>query len=184
MNLYVGDLLFAEADGFIGKSISIVTHSPFSHVGMIYNREWIFEAHMVENTRLNPLKDYQGRKFRVLRPRLTNEEKHQLKKLMEEFNGALYSPWDILTNFTFSWLPPATRRNLVAKLGRKKMMICSELVGRLLYTVDPKKFSYLYPYGGLQPADVFVLGVANGMKEIIEPGIKPTEQIDVVEPTV
>lgn len=166
MKLYVGDLIFPAPSGFVGKGIAAVTRSNFSHVGMVYDKNWVFEAHIGKNTRLNPLKEHNGKKFRVLRPNLTTKEKHHLKKLMEEFNGTPYSTWDIFTNFTFSWLRPKARRGLVSKLGSKGMMICSELIGRMLFTVDSKKFAYFNQYGGLQPGDVFDLGMENGMREI------------------
>lgn len=181
MKLYVGDLIFPIASpGFISSAIRKITKSEFSHVGMVYDKNWIFEAHMGKNTRLNPMAEYEGKKFRVLRPKLSNIEKARLKDLMEEFNGTFYSPWDIGTNFAFSWLKPARRRAVVDKLGSKKMMICSELVARMLYTVDPKQFALFKEYGGFQPVDVFMQGLSSGMKEIEEAAAVPAARIDVV----
>ena len=183
MKLYIGDLVFPEPSGFVGKGIAAVTRSKFSHVGMVYNQEWIFEAHVWINTRLNPMSEYKGKTFRVLRPGLSKIEKHHVKKLMEEFNGNHYSVWDIATNFTFSWLKPITRRKLVNKLGSKKMMICSELVGRILYNVDSDKYKPFEVYSGLQPNDVFVLGLDCGMKEILEAVKEPVKKIEVIQET-
>jgi len=166
-NLQTGDVLFVEGKGIIGKGIALVTRSKVSHVGIIYNKDLIFETHAGQNARLNPIaKRYAGKNVLVYRPPLSDSDKEKVIKRCHKYNGSKYSMFDIGTNFLFAWMPSKLRRKIVAKLGRKSWMICSEITARILYDVNPTKFDYLKLYEGLQPGGVLKFAEVNQWKRI------------------
>lgn len=160
-----GDVLFVSGTGIIGNGIKFVTQSDVSHVGIIYNGQLIFETHSGQNARLNPIKKtYDGKKVELYRPPLTDKERESVINLCHKYNGSKYSNFDIVTNFAFSWLRSKARRKVVSYLGRKSWMICSEITSRILYEVNPEKFSYLSIYEGLRPDDLKSIAKSKGWK--------------------
>lgn len=150
-----GDVLFVCGKGIISEGIKLVTQSQVSHVGLIYNSQLIFETHAKQNARLNPIKKhYEGKKIEIYRPPLDEKEKVKLIEICHKYNGSRYSMFDIGTNFAFFWLRSPARRKVVSFLGRKSWMICSEITARILYEVNPEKFSYLAGFEGLRPDDL------------------------------
>lgn len=160
-----GDVLFVSGTGFVGGGIKFITRSDVSHVGIIYNSQLIFETHAGQNARLNPIKkSYSGKKIELYRPPLDEKEREKVISLCHKYNGSQYSMFDIGTNFLFSWMKSPARRKVVAALGRKGWMICSEITARILYEVNPEKFSYLSTFEGLRPDDLKKIAGEQGWK--------------------
>lgn len=164
-----GDILFAKGKGFISNGIKLVTKSEFTHVGAFYSTNLIFETHQKTNAKLSFFqKEYKNKEYVCLRTDLTEDEKQKFKNLVKKYDGTKYSGWDIFTNFVFAWLPSKARRKTVSFLGKKSVMICSELIGRILYEIDPSKFFYLKDYEGNTPYDLYKILLKYYWKNVSE----------------
>ncbi len=166
-NLKTGDVVFVSGHGAISHGIRFITRSKASHVGIVYNKQLIFETHLHQNARLNPIKTtYAGKIVEVYRPPLIEVEREKVIKFCHKYNGSKYSLFDIGTNLLFFWLPSRWRRKTVSTLGRKGWMICSEITARILFDVNPEKFKYLGMYEGLQPGGILKLAKENNWMKI------------------
>jgi len=70
-----GDLIFQTSNSSQSKAIQLATHSPYSHVGIVYEQKgnfWVYEA--VEPVKLTPIKDWikRGKKGHYVVKRLKN----------------------------------------------------------------------------------------------------------------
>lgn len=70
-----GDIIFQTSNSSQSKAIQLATHSPYSHVGIIYEQKgsfWVYEA--VEPVKLTPLKTWikRGKKGHYVVKRLKN----------------------------------------------------------------------------------------------------------------
>lgn len=149
-------IVFFSGTGFVSKSIMKLTDSEVSHVG-IQLGEWIFETHIGKNAAYVPFRKYKDSKtisFEIL------PKKHNfydiISELCDKHQFAPYSPWDIFTQASTSWLAPKIRKGLVSFLGGKKFMICSELTARILYEADQFQFAEFEEFEGLTPADLLM----------------------------
>lgn len=158
------------SSGAISNGIRAVTRSPFSHVGLIYSNDFIFETHMRVNARFNPLnKKYVGKHIVVVRPELTEGQKADIKRRCEYYDETRYSMWDIATNFAMSWLPPEKRKSIVQGIGTKSMMICSEITATIYY--EGAGFQEFVKSGGLTPSDVFEIQTKIRKDKIVFDGV-------------
>lgn len=122
------------------------------------------------NARFNPLnKKYVGKHIIVVRPKLTDGQKKDIKKLCEYYDETRYSLWDIGTNFITSWLPAEIRKSVVEGVGTKSMMICSEMTATIYY--EGAGFVEFSKAGGLTPSDVFKIQTEKRKDTIVFDGV-------------
>jgi len=146
-----GDVLFSYGKGIVSSGIKLITRSSVTHVGIIMNKDWIFETHWGQNARLNPLEKYERQNYLIMRPPVDNTDRLKVQDRIKKYNGSRYSTLDIINNFLFCWLPTDFRRDAVSFLGTKGLMICSEITARILWESNKEKFAYLDGFEGLRP---------------------------------
>jgi hypothetical protein len=124
-------------------------------VAIVYDKDKLFEADNPGLMRFNSIHEYDDKKFSVYRLKtLTPEQKMKIKDLCHQYENEKYSVLDITTNALFFWLAAPIRQKVVAAIGNKKFMVCSELVGRIIYeSTQFKNFKY---FEGLTPEDMYV----------------------------
>lgn len=101
-----GDIIFQTSTSSQSKAIQLATHSPYSHVGIIYEQKgdfWVYEA--IEPVQLTPLKTWikRGKKGKYVVKRLKNastiltqEVLKKMKAVGEKYMGKhydLYFEW-------------------------------------------------------------------------------------------
>jgi len=101
-----GDIIFQTSTSSQSKAIQLATHSPYSHVGIIYEQKgdfWVYEA--IEPVQLTPLKTWikRGKKEKFVVKRLKNastiltqEVLKKMKAVGEKYMGKhydLYFEW-------------------------------------------------------------------------------------------
>lgn len=101
-----GDIIFQTSNSRQSKAIQLATHSPYSHVGIIYQKEgsfWVYEA--IEPVQLTPLKTWikRGQKEQYVVKRLRNADQildeqalHSMKTIGKQYMGKHY-------DFYFEW---------------------------------------------------------------------------------
>lgn len=104
--LQSGDIIFQTSNSRQSKAIQLATHSPYSHVGIIYQKEgsfWVYEA--IEPVQLTPLKTWikRGQKEQYVVKRLRNADQildeqalHSMKTIGKQYMGKHY-------DFYFEW---------------------------------------------------------------------------------
>lgn len=101
-----GDIIFQTSNSSQSKAIQLATNSPYSHIGIVYEKEgsfWVYEA--VEPVQLTPLKTWikRGKKGHYVLKRLKNaatilspEVLKKMKTVGEKYAGKhydLYFEW-------------------------------------------------------------------------------------------
>lgn len=124
--LQAGDVVFFEPADFVGKVISIITFSKYSHVALVIDPEHIIEAE-TSGVRIVPLSEALGRTQNkdafTLRPEARarfNEE--GLKSFVEQVNGRPYDFYQAV----ISGLHGIDRK--ISNKESEKNLFCSELV--------------------------------------------------------
>ena len=150
-----GDLLFVNGNGLISRLIKKITVGEVNHLGVVYDKETIFETDLSwGKAEFHNLEKYDNKKIILVRMRKL-EDRASIRKLCEKYNGTPYSIVDIATNLLFAPLKDQLREKLVEIFGTKKFMICSEMSAKILYEASGyKPFS---KYEGLNPQDLLTL---------------------------
>jgi hypothetical protein len=101
-----GDIIFQTSNSSQSKAIQLATHSPYSHIGIVYEKEgdfWVYEA--IEPVQLTPLKTWikRGKKGHYVLKRLKDaatilspEVLKKMKSVGEKYVGKHY-------DFYFEW---------------------------------------------------------------------------------
>lgn len=170
--VYTGDLLFYKGNSLVSKIIQKTTGSNFSHVGLVYDQEHIFETDLSwGKAQLRKLDHYEGKEIYVVRLRQLNNYS-KIKGLCQKYDKTPYSILDISTNLLFSMLKDSLREKLVRLVGTKKFAICSELSARILY--EATKYSPFKHYEGFTPQDLFMITCLDqGNWEVVLDHLKP-----------
>lgn len=147
-----GDMLFVNGNSIISRIIKKVTFGEVNHVGIVYDKETIFETDLSwGKAEFHKLDRYDNKKVIIVRMRKL-EDRVSIKELCEKYNGTPYSIVDIATNLLFSGLKDQIREKFVRTLGTKKFMICSEMSAKILY--EASGYKPFAKYEGLTPQDI------------------------------
>lgn len=145
-----GDTLFLFGDGWIER----VTFSRIRHVGIVFDEDFIFETDIWKRRAgFNTLDTYDNRHVEVWGTKDIDHNKVQ--DLCEKYNKSPYSWLDIANNFWTAPLHPEIRKKIVAALGNKYFMICSEISARIIY--EATGYEHLKDYEALEPCDLLKL---------------------------
>lgn len=155
--IHPGDIIFFRGKSFISRGIRWFTDSEWSHVGMALNGTELIEATAagVEKNKIEPLIK-NAEKICIKRiPDLTVEEMETIKT---KAYACLYENYDFLQ--FISLIPYFLFRKLGFNwtfliFNSRTKMICSELVGVLLWTVDRKLAKTISKLKKITPQDVY-----------------------------
>jgi hypothetical protein len=173
------DILFLSGDNWISRSIQKVTFSDFSHVGIIYDKDTMFETDIKwGKASLRDIEKYNDNKVIIMRPVGICQAEY-IQKLCIKYNNTPYSFVDILTNFFLSPFNNTIRRKVVSWIGTKRFAICSELTARIYF--EASKLAYLGGYEGYTPQDLFEICINHPehfqvVLDQISDSIPPTEE--------
>lgn len=147
-----GDLLFVNGNSLVSRIIKKITTGEVNHVGVVYDKDTIFETGLSwGKAEKHKLDKYDNKKIIVVRMRKL-EDREKIQELCDKYSGTPYSIIDIITNIIFSPFNDTIREKFVKTLGTKKFMICSEMSAKILYeTTGYKPFK---DYEGLTPQDI------------------------------
>lgn len=151
-----GDLLFVKGDGFISKIIRKVTSGETNHVGVVYDKDTIFETDLSwGKAEMHPISKYDDKKVYIVRLNqftVHGNDAEEVKRLCEKYNNTPYSVVDIITNLLLSPFNEKIRTKVVSLVGTKKYAICSELSARIIY--EAANYGPFFDYEGLEPQDL------------------------------
>lgn len=152
-----GDILLLFPNSQIGRLIVKATFGKVNHAAIVVNETTLFETDGdMGKAKFMPISKYDNRHLLIMRCSYLNNKEADLLKLCQRYNGTPYSYWDIITNGLFCWLRPQLREKVIAFLGTKRFMVCSELVARIVYQLTWRK--EWADYEGMVPEDIRLLG--------------------------
>jgi hypothetical protein len=150
-----GDLIlvYPKKDQWLGTMIRKFTFGEVSHAALVIDKDTLFETdgNMFTAKFTSPDK-YEGRHLLIVSSAALQGKEEQLRTVATQYLGAPYSYWDIGTNMAFFWLAAPLRRKIIAILGTKSFMLCSELAARIMYEVGHRE--ELRTYEGVSPEDL------------------------------
>lgn len=173
-----GDIILQTSQSSQSKAIQIGTHSPYSHVGIIYlenGKPMVFEA--IKTVRLTPLDQWisrgEGNKYTLMRPKksLSADQLQKMKQVGETYAG---KPYDI----KFAW--------------EDDTLYCSELVWKIyqegagIKLSSPRKMK---DYDFDDPKILNMMekrwnGKINWSEKVVAPSdIANSKKLDVIEDT-
>ena len=146
-------LVYPKPGQWLGSLIRRVTFGEVVHAAIVVDKETLFETdgNMFTAKFTLPAK-YEARHLLIVRCRSLQGKSEEIRKEAEKYKGTPYSYWDIATNLLFFWLAAPLRKKLIALLGTKAFMLCSELVARISYEVGQRE--ELRTYEGVCPEDL------------------------------
>lgn len=146
-------LVYPKRNQLLGKIIRKFTFGDVSHSAIVVDKDTLFETDgdMFTAKFTSPDK-YEGRHVLIVTSKSLQGKADEIRSEGEKYKGAPYSYWDIATNMMFFWLAAPLRKKLIAFLGTKKFMLCSELTARISYEVG--KRDELRTYEGVCPEDL------------------------------
>ncbi|AUM58871.1 hypothetical protein BCP01_070 [Bacillus phage BCP01] len=136
-----GDVIFYKPTGFIGRVISRVTKSPYSHVALALNSDTMIEADRFVNTRITAIA-YDSEITHVYRlENVTQEERDRIVTNALKLEGSKYDYAQIAE--LFIRLVLGIKRTL---FNNKKKLTCSEVVDKSFYEsgINRKDVDNLY----------------------------------------
>lgn len=153
-------LVYPKPGQLLGKIIKKFTFGQVSHVALVVNKDTLFETDGdMFTAKFTSIEKYSGRHVIIVAPKSLKGKEQELTIRCEAYRGAPYSYWDIVTNMAFFWLAAPLRRKLIALLGTKKFMLCSELVARITYDIG--RHESLRTYEGISPEDLRDIALEN-----------------------
>lgn len=151
----VGDIILkTNSTGQMSWLIRKFTFSNITHAAIVNSPNTLLEMDWKLKAQVNPLTVYNPKDLIVYRPKLDMGEVLKLEELCKKYDGSPYSIWDIITNAATFALAPKIRKDIVMFLGNKKHMVCSELVARIVYETNMKKFECLKQFEAIRPDDL------------------------------
>ncbi|AYP68605.1 hypothetical protein EalM132_00093 [Exiguobacterium phage vB_EalM-132] len=151
--MQTGDILFIKGKGLISSAIRLVDGGEYTHVAIALTENTILEAQYFTRSRIikNPYKEYD-----IIRLDLSGHDKCDILKLSVSLSGKWYDYKQIIGH-------------LIKKpLNNPNNMICSELVGVLLYHLGYEKEMSLEHMASLTPHTLHQYLIAKGGKQICQ----------------
>lgn len=135
MELRTGDILFVSGTALVSKLIQKATKGVVNHVGLLYDRDTIFETDGGwGKAEFKPISRYNGKCIELYRyNNLSVNQEEEIKMLCNAYEGTPYSYWDIAVKGALCWLPSKQREKIASFLGTKSFMICNELTMRIMW---------------------------------------------------
>lgn len=154
MDLQIGDIVFVKGGGLIGKLISLLTNSPYTHVAVVYDIEGdgtvlIMDTDWI-HTKLRLLRYYDDRGYDTYRyiKGLSDRQKHMVQQWILRH---LDIDYDYIQLFSFI-------NRLVFNINRvfnsPDKFVCSEMVDRLYYEKLDIDLRPRYHIGNVTPEDL------------------------------
>jgi hypothetical protein len=165
-----GDIIFQTSNSSQSKAIQLATHSPYSHVGIIYKQKgsfWVYEA--VEPVKLTPLKTWikRGNKGHYVVKRLKNAStilsKEVLKKMKavgEKYIGKhydLYFEWSDDKIYCSELVWKIYKEAVNIELGKLQLLESFDLSSPVVQKKLQERYKGKIPLDEkvISPADIF-----------------------------
>lgn len=165
-----GDIIFQTSNSSQSKAIQLATHSPYSHVGVIYKQKgsfWVYEA--VEPVKLTPLKNWikRGKKGHYVVKRLKNASKilsqdvlKKMKAVGEKYRGKhydLYFEWSDDKIYCSELVWKIYKEAVGIELGKLQRLESFDLSNNIVKKKLEERYKGQIPLDEkvISPADIF-----------------------------
>ncbi|CAA6805988.1 MAG: Unknown protein [uncultured Aureispira sp.] len=165
-----GDIIFQTSNSSQSKAIQLATHSPYSHVGIIYEQKgafWVYEA--IEPVKLTPLKTWikRGKKGHYVVKRLKNASKvlsstalKKMKTAGEQYKGKhydLYFEWSDDKIYCSELVWKIYKEALDIELGTLQQLESFDLSNPIVKNKLQERYKGKIPLDEkvISPADIF-----------------------------
>lgn len=165
-----GDIIFQTSNSSQSKAIQLATHSPYSHVGIIYEQKgsfWVYEA--VEPVKLTPLKTWikRGNKGHYVVKRLKNastilnpEVLKKMKTVGKKYIGKhydLYFEWSDDKIYCSELVWKIYKEAVDIELGKLQLLESFDLTNNLVQKKLQERYKGKIPLDEkvISPADIF-----------------------------